>query len=467
MVKELDKCKRIREKGRKSLHFQIGEGAMYRKKDRSEEYLFKELMPFGGQLAEGNRWLKIKGLIPWEEMERRYANNFSAYGRPGLDGRLVIGLFLLKHMTNRSDEEVVLELQENVYWQAFCGMEHFETARKLDSSSLTKIRHKLGVEFTRVLEEKTYQVLIKKKIIRGKGMLVDATVMPEKIRYPNDIGLLNDVREWTVGWLKEVVSGTGEKIRTYRRKARKLFLNFSKKKLKTRQMIERARKQMLQYVRRNLGQLKERMMYVDYLVRKEVEERLKLAEKIYEQQKQMYDEKVQRCAQRIVSWWREYVRPIKRGKGGGKEVEFGPKVCLSHVDGFTFLDEFGHENYSEARADIVEKQIKNYEERFGQKPPSMTGDQLYGSRENRKMLNELGIRSAFKPLGRKSEEGERQERYVRRKQRERNRIEGDIGNVKEHYGLDGIRYHYEEGSEMWVRLGLLAKNLKVAVARVA
>ena len=31
---------------------------------------------------------------------------------------------------------------------------------------------------------------------------------------------------------------------------------------------------------------------------------------------------------------------------------------------------------------------------------------------------------------------------MRRKQRERNLIEGDIGNVKEHYGLSGIRYHY-------------------------
>lgn len=440
---------------------------MYRTKDRSEDYLFKELMPFGGQLAEGNRWLKIKGLIPWGELEREYASYFSGRGRPGLDGRLVIGLYLLKHMTVLSDVEVVLELQENVYWQAFCGMEHFETARKLDPSSLTKIRHKLGVEFTKALEKKTYQVLVDKKIIRGKGMLVDATVMPEKIRYPNDVGLLNDVREWTVGRLKEVVKVTGGKIRTYRRKARKLFLNFSKKSLKTRQMIARTKKQMLQYVRRNLDQLKGRVGQLDYLVRKEVEERLKVAQKIYEQQKQMYDEKVQRCEARIVSWWREYVRPIKRGKSGGKEVEFGPKVCLSHVDGFTFLDEFRHENYSEARVDIVEKQIKNYEERFGQKPPSITGDQLYGNRENRELLKERGIRTAFKPLGRKSEKSERQERYLRRKQRERNRIEGDIGNVKEHYGLDGIRYHYREGSEMWVRLGLLAKNLKAAVALVA
>lgn len=50
---------------------------MYRGKDRRENYLFKELLPFGGQLVEGNRWLKIKSMIPWGELERDYANNFS------------------------------------------------------------------------------------------------------------------------------------------------------------------------------------------------------------------------------------------------------------------------------------------------------------------------------------------------------------------------------------------------------
>jgi transposase, IS5 family len=155
---------------------------MYRSKDREEKYLFKELLPFGGELAEDNRWLKIKSLIPWGEMEAAYAQRFSERGRPALDGRLVIGLILLKHMTTLSDIEVVLELQENVYWQAFCGMEGFTTGKQLDPSSLTKIRHKLGPKYMKELEDKTYRVLIEKKIIKAKGMLVDATVAPEKIK---------------------------------------------------------------------------------------------------------------------------------------------------------------------------------------------------------------------------------------------------------------------------------------------
>ena len=210
---------------------------MYRGKTRDQKYLFEELMPFGGKLDQENRWLKIKAMIPWEELEQEYAKNFSeGVGRPGLDGRLVIGLILLKHMTNQSDREIEQELRENVYWQAFCGLEHFKTGKQLNASSLSKIRKTLGVEFVTKLEAKIYAVLIEKKIIKGKGMLVDGTVIPEKIKYPTDIGLLNDAREWVVGQLKSIAKATGEKIRTYKRVARKAYLNFSKNKRKTKKV---------------------------------------------------------------------------------------------------------------------------------------------------------------------------------------------------------------------------------------
>jgi len=53
----------------------------------------------------------------------------------------------------------------------------------------------------------------------------------------------------------------------------------------------------------------------------------------------------------------------------------------------------------------------------------------------------------------------------KRKRREYNRIEGAIGNIKNHYGLDRIRYSIESGDELWVRLGLLAANLKTAASK--
>jgi len=146
---------------------------MYRRKDRKTIPLFPELFPFGGKLDENNRWLRIAELIPWEELEEEYAKHFSDIGRPATDAQLVIGLLLLKHMTGLSDEGIVQDVLENPYMQAFCGYEKFVTEEILDPSTLTKMRERLGLEFFKELEAKTYKLLIERRIIKAKGMLVD------------------------------------------------------------------------------------------------------------------------------------------------------------------------------------------------------------------------------------------------------------------------------------------------------
>jgi len=450
------------------LETKTGGSMSYKRKDRHTQELFTELFPYGGKLDNNNRWLKISRMMPWEELEKRYATYFSDRGRPGTDGRLAVGLFLLKHLSGKSDVEVVLELRENPYWQSFCGLEGFVTAGRIDPSSLSRLRKRLGTRYVKELETATYGVLIEKKIIKAKGMLVDGTVIPENIKFPNDVGLLSDVRVWLVNNIKRIGKAIGERYRTYSRKGHVTYLNFAKAKRKTKKQIKKARKQMLQYVRRNLEQLKE---VVEHARKRGMQRlltiggKLKTAEKIFEQQLKMYQEKTNRIADRIVSFPRPWVRPIKRGKNG-KPVEFGAKSAMSHVDGFLFLDEHDHNNYSEARTDIVRKQLWNYEQRFGKKPPSFTGDQLYGNRGNRELLEEeRGIRTSFVRLGKKRKGLTIMNQWFRRKQKERNRIEGHFGHGKQHYRLDRSWYHGREGSEIWTRYGILAMNLKTALSR--
>ena len=157
------------------------------------------------------------------------------------------------------------------------------------------------------------------------------------------------------------------------------------------------------------------------------------------------------------------MRPIKRGKVG-RSVEFGGKGALVHVGGYLFLDYFKHRAFAEDK--LAAKHLQDYKERFGKLPPYFTADQRYGTRENRHLLKELGVRESFKPLGRRVKIEKRDERWFKRKQKERNRIEGSFGNGKRNYGLDRVRYSGENGSEIWVRAGILAMNLKTAAERV-
>jgi len=404
---------------------------MYRGKDRQTLPLFSELFPFGGKLDPENRWLKIAKLIPWEEIESKYKRFFSERGRPSLDSRLVIGILLLKHMTGFSDDDIVKLVNENPYMQVFCGLDQFATEPLLNSS-----------------------------------MLMDATVFPEHVRYPTDTGLLNEAREWTVRQIKRLGNSLGKKVRTYCRKARKEYLNFSKKKSRSRKLIRKTRKSLLQYLRRNVKQMQSLMdeaVQQGVKIEKKVLDRFDVVRTVLNQQFEMFRQKKNRIDDRIVSLHRPWTRPIVRGKSGDKKVEFGPKATLSYVDGFVFMDHISSDNFAEATR--VDAQIEQYESFFGHKPPYVTADKIYGNQRNRKLLKENEIRDAFEPLGRNARKQNPSDRWRKQKQRERNRIEGIFGHAKNHFDLDKIKYYIEGGPEIWVRLGLIGMNLQSAVKK--
>jgi hypothetical protein len=179
----------------------------------------------------------------------------------------------------------------------------------------------LGAAFFRQLEKKTYGVLIERRIIKAKGMLMDATVFPQKIKYPNDVGLLNDVREWLVRHIKKL--GEGKRYRTNRRKARQEYLNFAKKKTKTKKVVKKAKKQMLQHVRRNLQQMKE---VIETLkdkgrkIKKKIVKTLGVAETIFAQQWEMYHRKVNRIKDRWLGKQRYLLAEVPCRVKDGSEI---------------------------------------------------------------------------------------------------------------------------------------------------
>lgn len=64
---------------------------------------------------------------------------------------------------------------------------------------------------------------------------------------------------------------------------------------------------------------------------------LLVVQELYRQQLEMYQEKKHSIPDRIVSLHMPFVRPIVRGKKNAS-VEFGPKLAVSIVDGFTFME---------------------------------------------------------------------------------------------------------------------------------
>ena len=412
-----------------------------RRIDYQTKPLFSEMFPFGGQIDENNRWIKLSAMIPWNEFEAEYEKSLKeGHGRPAHSSRLIIGLLILKHTLGFGDKEIVRQLGENVYFQYFCGYEHFQTKEQLNPSVLTYARRRISRLKFEQFENHLIRRLSKLKLIRAKKIYVDATVFPVDMAYPNDVHLLEKSRRFLVKVIKE----TGKKIkkvyRTYTRKAKESFLSFSKKKTKTKKVIRRTLKKSLQFLRRNIKQAKEIIELVGkkkIFFKTKTLETIKTIEEIFEQQQQMYRKKSQQIKDRIVSISRSHIRPIKRGKQG-KLTEFGPKASLSYVDGYAFLDCYSTDAYHEGS--FLDEHLNLFEKRFSKSPDSFGADRIYGTRENREKLNEQGIKFSFVPLGRKSSSKSPSQRQWR-KQDQKYRgtlMEGIIGHAKQHFGLNRI-----------------------------
>jgi hypothetical protein len=84
--------------------------------------LFKELMPYSGQIDLENRWVKMAEMLPWEELEMAYRKYFDCSKQSVIKkGRLITGLLVGQMIVEMSDREIVGYFHENPYFQYFCG----------------------------------------------------------------------------------------------------------------------------------------------------------------------------------------------------------------------------------------------------------------------------------------------------------------------------------------------------------
>ena len=67
---------------------------MYRIPQQLQRELKDFYPPFGGSLDEQNRPVRLTAIIPWDEIEKRYARQFSKdLGAPAKRSRMALGAF--------------------------------------------------------------------------------------------------------------------------------------------------------------------------------------------------------------------------------------------------------------------------------------------------------------------------------------------------------------------------------------
>ena len=113
---------------------------MYRKVNQPEitpnEFQFSNQF----KLSAKNRWVIMAELVPWEEFEEEYANNFpSETGAPAKSFRMALGSLIIKEKLGLTDRETVEQIRENPYLQYFIGLTEYQEEVELDASSLVNL----------------------------------------------------------------------------------------------------------------------------------------------------------------------------------------------------------------------------------------------------------------------------------------------------------------------------------------
>jgi len=469
--------------------------------------------PFDIALDENNRWVKFSQCIPWDALADIYSKGFSHTGRPGKDPRLVIGAMIIKHKLCLSDEETVEQIQENPYLQYFVGFPAYTTKTPFVPSLFVDIRKRMDKTIFTGFEQAIIEVVDEKKVATKRAkhddesspdlskpeekagnsektsseqqgkLVLDATVAPQQIRFPTDISLLNEAREISEKIIDTlyVHSKLNKKPRTYRQCARKDFLALVKQKRPRAKVRRKAIRKQLNYLKRNLKHIDALWEEVCLVIlpcslgqyyqtptplSSHLLNKLWVIQILYQQQQSMYDSKIQRCDDRIISIHQPHVRPILRGKPN-RSAEFGAKLNVSlNGDGIACLDEIRWDAFNEGQ-DLI-NQVEYYKERHGHYPEVVLADPIYGTRANRKYLKEKDIRYGGKPLGRPKKVTETNKTQLQQEKKQRKEdyqqripIEGKFGQGKNGYGLNLIKAKTRPTSEAWIASIFFVMNLLV------
>jgi IS5 family transposase len=96
------------------------------------------------QLNPKHLLLRLADSIPWDYFEAEFSPLYSDQGRPAKPIRLMVGLSILKHLENLSDEVLIDRWVRDPYLQVFCGETAFQWEFPCDPSDMTYFRKRIG-----------------------------------------------------------------------------------------------------------------------------------------------------------------------------------------------------------------------------------------------------------------------------------------------------------------------------------
>jgi IS5 family transposase len=414
----------------------------------------------------------------FEALARRWPQSRTR-GRRGTPAEVVLRMLLLKHIRNWSYAVLEREVRANLVYRQFTRV---GAERVPDAKTLGRLGLALGPQVIEQIHNRVVAIAQEKRIIQGRKLRVDTTVVETNIHYPTDSSLLGDgVRVLTRAMkrIAKLAGHAGAKLRDRTRSVRYRLVEIGratrsrteqgKHKLKqiyekllatTQRVVGQARR----FAREVASGLKRAASIKDQALlaasRQSLERLIPRVEQVLRQARERIFKGNVHVAGKVVSLFEPHTEVIRKGKAA-KPTEFGKMVKIQEAERQIITH---YEVYAQrpSDAELLIPALEVHQRQLGRAPRLVTADAAFFSAKAEAAAHAMGARRVAIPnRSTKSPERKRLEkkRWFRNAQKWRTGSEGRISLLKRRHGLNRCRYKGTQGIQRWVGLGVIGDNL--------
>ena len=431
-------------------------------------------------MREADRILEDDVLLTavYEALVQRHPKSRTR-GRLGVPAEIVIRMLVLKHIRNWSFAVLEREVRPNLLYREFTRVDAgtVPDAKTLGSQALA-----LGPEVIKQIHQRVVELAVQNKVVQGRKMRVDTTVVETNIHYPTDSSLLGDGNRVLTRLMKKVTAlagPVGTKMRDRSRSVKLRVLDIARaarsKVPQSQEKLKQAYRKLLDSIGRVVGQTKRFSKEIadgvkrstDFLqqaalegLRQEIDTMLPRVQQVIRQTKARVLGGDTHAEGKLFSIFEPSTEVIRRGKAG-KPNEFGKMVKVQEAENQVVTD-FEVYDQRPADSDLLIPAIEIHQQRTGRTPDMATADAGFYSAKNTAAAKRAGVKRVSVP-SRSTKNAdlkrEQKKRWFRKGQKWRTGCEGRISVLKRRHGLNRCRYKGAAGMKRYVGLGIIADNL--------
>ena len=436
--------------------------------------LWEPWMRQANQILEDEKLLNLA----YEALVRRHPKSRTR-GRVGAPAEIVLRMLLLKHIRNWSFDVVEREVRPNLLYREFTRV---YAGKVPDSKALGRQALALGPEVIEQIHQRLVELAVENKVVQGRKMRVDTTVVETNIHYPTDSSLLGDGNRVLTRLMKKVTAlagSVGTKMRDRSRSVKLRVLDIARaarsKVPQSQEKLKQAYRKLLDATGRVVGQAKRFSKEIaegvkrstDFMkqaalegLRQEIDTMLPRVKQVIQQTKARILGGDTHAAGKLFSIFEESTEVIRKGKAG-KPNEFGKMVKVQEAENQVVI---AFEVYDQrpSDSDLLIPAIEVHEQRMGRIPDLAAGDAGFYSAKNVAKAQQAGVKRVSVP-SRSTKSAtlkrEQKKRWFKKGQKWRTGCEGRISVLKRRHGLNRCRYKGTRGMKRWTGLGVIADNL--------